>query len=54
MLVESLLKSIDLGRTGKNHGISMGMPKLESLIDGVSKETNTLIFSNSGSGKILF
>lgn len=51
MIAESLLKSIDLGRSGRNHGISMNMPKLESLIDGVTKGTNTLIFSNSGTGK---
>lgn len=54
MIVESLLESINLGRSGRNHGIPMGMPKLESLIDGVTKSTNTLIFSNSGAGKTSF
>lgn len=49
--VDSLLNIIKLGREGLNQGIPMKMPKLESLIDGVTKETNTLVFSNSGSGK---
>ena len=29
----------------------MGLPKLESIIDGVTRETYTLILSNSGAGK---
>lgn len=48
---EQLLQEIDRGRQGLNHGIPMGLPKLEGLIDGVTKETYTLILSNSGAGK---
>jgi replicative DNA helicase len=54
MIIESLLNKIKLGREGKNHGFSMGMPKLESIIDGVTKQTYSVIFSNSGTGKSSF
>ena len=37
MIVQSLLKKIDEGREGKNQGYSMGLPKLEGVIDGVTK-----------------
>lgn len=50
MISNKLLEEIDRGRLGLNHGISMGLPKLESIIDGVTRETYTLILSNSGSG----
>lgn len=53
MISENLLKQIDKGREGKNWGYSMGLPKLESVIDGVTQQTYTLIFSPSGTGKIL-
>lgn len=51
MIVESLLNQIDLGRTGRNQGFSMGLPKLENVIDGVTQQNYTLIFSGSGCGK---
>lgn len=51
MIAESLLKEIDRGRKGLNQGFSIGMPKLESIIDGVTKATSTLLFSTTGSGK---
>lgn len=51
MIFESFMRLVDAGREGRNQGIAMGLPKLESIIDGVTRETNTLIFSNSGSGK---
>lgn len=54
MIAEQLLEEIDRGRLGLNHGISMGLPKLESIIDGVTRETYTLILSNSGAGKTSF
>lgn len=50
-ITESLLKEIELGREGNNSGFSMGLPKLESVIDGVSRGTYTTVFSNSGAGK---
>ena len=51
MIVQSLLKKIDEGREGKNQGYSMGLPKLEGVIDGVTKQTFTVIGSDSGTGK---
>ena len=51
MSSSSLLTRIDRGREGRNQGFSMGMPKLEGIIDGVTKETYTLLFSATGSGK---
>lgn len=54
MISEKLLYEIDRGRLGLNHGISMKLPKLESIIDGVTRETYTLILSNSGAGKTSF
>lgn len=54
MISDKLLEEIDRGRLGLNHGIPMGLPKLESIIDGVTRETYTLIISNSGAGKTSF
>lgn len=51
MIVESLLHKIDEGREGKNQGFTMGLPKLEGVIDGVTKQTFTVIGSDSGTGK---
>ncbi len=51
MIAESLLNQITIGREGKNWGFSLGLPKLESIIDGVTKSTYTLIMSPSGVGK---
>ena len=48
---EQILEEVSRGRQGLNHGISIGMPKLESIMDGNTRETYTLIMSNSGSGK---
>ena len=53
-IAEKLRNEIDRGRLGLNHGISFGMPKLESIMDGVTRETYTLIISNSGAGKTTF
>ena len=54
MIFEKLLTEINRGRQGLNHGISIGLPKLEGIIDGVLPETYTLIISNSGAGKTSF
>jgi hypothetical protein len=48
---ERVFQVIDQGREGRNHGYSMGLPKLEGIMDGVTRETYTLIMSNSGAGK---
>lgn len=54
MITENLLNQIDSGRSGKNHGYSIGLPKLERIIDGVTPSTYTIIFSPSGVGKTTF
>lgn len=51
MITESLLHQIDIGREGRQWGYSMGLPKLEEIIDGVSRGVYTLLFSQTGSGK---
>lgn len=48
---DSLLQLIDKGRSGENHGLSMGMPKLEQYIDGITQDTYFLIAGGTGSGK---
>lgn len=48
---EQILEEVGKGRQGLNHGISIGMPKLEGIMDGNTRETYTLIMSNSGAGK---
>ena len=53
-IIEEIFEQIDAGRAGANHGYSMGLPKLEGIMDGVTKETYTLILSNSGAGKSSF
>ena len=50
-VTENLQQEIELGREGKAQGYSMGMPKLESIIDGVTKQTMTVLGGATGSGK---
>ena len=54
MIAESLLNVINAGRDGRNWGLSMGLPKLEGIIDGVTKSTYTLLFGPTSSGKKLY
>lgn len=54
MISDNIFNEIDRGRKGLNHGIPFGLPKLESIVDGVCRETYTLIMSNSGAGKTSF
>lgn len=53
-IFDTILQEVDRGRQGLNHGTSMGLPKLEGIIDGVNQGTYTLIISSSGSGKSSF
>ena len=50
-ICSSLRQQIYKGLNGDNWGLSMGLPKVESVIDGVTRETYTLIFSGTGVGK---
>ena len=51
MISDSLMNQITTGREGSNWGYSMGLPKLEEIIDGVTQSTYTLVFSPTGTGK---
>ena len=51
MIADTLLKQIQIGREGKNSGFSMGLPKLESIVDGVIANNYSLVFIPSGTGK---
>lgn len=53
-ITEALLKEVDSGREGKAQGYSMGLPKTESIIDGVTKRTMTVLASGTGQGKSSF
>lgn len=50
-ITEALLQEIDIGREGRAQGYSMGLPKVESIIDGVTKGTMTVLASGTGQGK---
>lgn len=50
-ITESLLQEIDIGREGRAQGYSMGLPKIESIVDGVTKRTMTVLASGTGQGK---
>lgn len=51
MITDQLLENVEQGRCGKLWGYGMGLPKLEGIIDGVTKGTYTLLFAGSGIGK---
>jgi len=53
-VTESLFKEIDLGRQGRLQGYSMGLPKIESIMDGVTRRTMTILASGTGQGKSSF
>ena len=53
-ICSNLRQQIYKGLNGDNWGLSMGLPKVESVIDGVTRETYTLIFSGTGVGKTSF
>ncbi len=49
-----LIELIKRGREGDNQGLSLGMPKLEHIIDGLTQETYYLIAAGTGNGKTSF
>lgn len=53
-IFNTIIQEVDRGRQGLNYGSSMGLPKLEGIIDGVNQGTYTLIISSSGTGKSSF
>ena len=51
MITDELIAAIQRGREGKAQGYSIGLPKLEQVIDGVCKKTYYLITAESGVGR---
>lgn len=50
-IIKSLWNIIDRGMKGLNLGLSMGLPKLEKIMDGVQRQTYSIICGGTGSGK---
>lgn len=49
--VESFYELVDKGRKGMNTSLSIGLPRMEAYIEGLSQGSHILIGANSGSGK---
>lgn len=49
--IPKLFDLIDRGVQGLNKGLSMGLPKFESVVDGVTRSTYTVLAGGTGSGK---
>lgn len=52
--IKRLYTQIKQGIQGLNIGITMGLPKLETVMDGVQKQTYTVVAGSTGSGKTTF
>ncbi len=49
--IQSLRYLVNRGRKGLNKGLSMGLPRLEAIMDGIQRQTYTIITGGTGSGK---
>lgn len=49
--IDSLYKAIDDGKEGRNIGLDIGLPKLQSMTYGVQRQTYSVIAGGTGSGK---
>lgn len=49
--IDEFYNLIDEGRAGNNYGLSLGLPKLEQYIEGLTQGTSYLIAAGSGAGK---
>lgn len=54
MSSKQFLQAVKQGKKGKNIGISLGLPKLDSIIYGIQKKALYTIGADSGSGKTSF
>ena len=52
--IDEFYKLIDRGREGNSAGLSLGLPKLEKYIEGLTPTTSYLIGAGSGVGKTTF
>lgn len=48
---DELLEEVEYGKKGVNKGLSMGLPKLYTAIDGIQRRRYDLLFGAEGSGK---
>lgn len=49
--IDNMLGMIKRGLQGLNIGLSMGLPRLEKVMDGIQRQTYTIITGGTGSGK---
>ena len=54
MIVDSLFKSIQRGKSGLNIGMSSGLTNLDLITYGVQRRWMTVVAGDSGSGKSSF
>lgn len=50
-ITESLFQEVESGRQGKAQGYDTGLPKMESIMDGATRRTMTVLASGTGQGK---
>ena len=50
-VIDEFYSLVDEGRSGNNYGLSMGLPKLETYIEGLTQGTSYLVAAGSGAGK---
>lgn len=48
MIVDSLFRSIDQGKSGLNVGLSTGIPKMDKLTYGIQRKWLTVVSGDSG------
>jgi len=53
-IIDRTFALIDRGRQGSNIGLTMGLPKVEKVVDGIQRGIYTLIFGSTGAGKSSF
>ena len=52
--IDEFYKLIDEGRKGNNHGLSIGLSRLEQYVEGLTQSTSYLVGASSGVGKSTF
>lgn len=48
VFTDQLMDMVERGRQGMNQGFSMGLPRLEEIMDGVQANTYTVIAGGTG------
>lgn len=52
--IDEFYELVDEGRKGNNHGLSLGLPRLEQYVEGLTQGTSYLVGASSGVGKSTF